>query len=84
MKTARFVVYKDKKGQWRWRLVAANGRVLAQGEGHSRKTSALRSVEAVKKAIFSMETPRISIKNPDMDKLIGSFTKYLPRLVMSP
>lgn len=51
MKTARFVVYKDKKGQFRWRLQAKNGRILAQGESHTRKTSAERSVYAVRAAV---------------------------------
>jgi uncharacterized protein len=30
--------YKDKAGQWRWRLQARNGRVIADsGEGYTRK-----------------------------------------------
>lgn len=54
MKTARFVVYKDKKGQFRWRLQAKNGRILAQGEGHSRQSSAIRSVVTVKDTVYRM------------------------------
>lgn len=55
MKTARFVVYKDKKGQFRWRLQAKNGRILAQGEGHSRRSSAVRAIEAIKRTIIDIE-----------------------------
>jgi uncharacterized protein YegP (UPF0339 family) len=30
-----YVYYKDAKGEWRWRLVAANGRIIADsGEGY--------------------------------------------------
>jgi hypothetical protein len=31
-----FHTYKDNAGQWRWRLVAANGRIVADSsEGYS-------------------------------------------------
>ena len=33
-----FNVYKDKRGEWRWQLVAANGRVIGDsGEGYTDK-----------------------------------------------
>lgn len=33
--TASIHVYRDLRGEWRWRLVAANGRILADGsEGY--------------------------------------------------
>lgn len=38
----RFEVYKARDG-WRWRLVAANGRIVATGEAHTRKTDAIRA-----------------------------------------
>lgn len=32
----RFVIYSDKRGEWRWRLVARNGRIVADsGEGYA-------------------------------------------------
>lgn len=34
-------VYRDKTGDWRWRRVAANGRVVAtSGEGYRNRTHA--------------------------------------------
>ncbi len=30
----RFVIFQDTTGQWRFRLVAANNRVVAQSEGY--------------------------------------------------
>ena len=39
--------YEDDAGEWRWRLVAANGEVVAQGEGHRDRTDAERAFEAV-------------------------------------
>jgi uncharacterized protein YegP (UPF0339 family) len=38
-------VYQDRAELWRWRLVAANGRIVADsGEGYSRRRDALRAV----------------------------------------
>lgn len=48
MKAPRFEVYQDRRGEWRWRLRARNGRIIAQGEGHTRERDAWRAVEAVK------------------------------------
>lgn len=45
----RFVVYKARDG-WRWRLIAANGRIIATGEAHTRERDAWRSVETVREA----------------------------------
>ena len=34
----KFSIYKDKAGEWRWRLKASNGRIVATGgEGFSSK-----------------------------------------------
>lgn len=38
-------VYRDDAGQWRWRLQAANGKILASGEGHTREADAQRALE---------------------------------------
>lgn len=49
MKQPRFHVYQAKDG-WRWHLKAANGRIVAQGEAHTRKADAERAVATVKAA----------------------------------
>lgn len=51
MKRPRFDVYQDKAGAYRWRLVAANGRIIAQGEAHTRERDAWRAVETVKATV---------------------------------
>ena len=46
----RFEVYKDAKGEFRWRLVATNGQTTATGgEGYKAKASAIAGIESVKK-----------------------------------
>ncbi len=46
MKQPRFEVYQSQDG-WRWRLVAANGRIVATGEAHTRKQDAARAAYMV-------------------------------------
>lgn len=41
----KFVLYEDKRHEWRWRLVAANGRIIADSaEGYTRKEDAHRAL----------------------------------------
>jgi uncharacterized protein YegP (UPF0339 family) len=46
---AKFELYKDKKGEYRWKLVAPNGQTIAVGEGYTTKESAKNGIESVKK-----------------------------------
>ena len=47
---AKFELYKDPKGEFRWRLLASNGQVIANGgEGYKTKESAKNGIESVKK-----------------------------------
>ncbi|PSQ16182.1 DUF1508 domain-containing protein [Halobacteriales archaeon QS_8_69_26] len=48
---AVFELYEDNAGKWRWRLVAANGNIIADsGEGYSTKQGAQRGIESVKES----------------------------------
>ena len=47
---AKFELYKDTRGEFRWRLVASNGQTIATGgEGYKSKESAKAGIESVKK-----------------------------------
>ena len=47
---ARFELYADRAGEWRWRLVHDNGNILADGgEGYASKRNARRGIESVKR-----------------------------------
>jgi len=51
MRTAmcpKFEVYMDRAGQYRWRLKARNGEIVAVSEGYTTKYSAKQSAELVK------------------------------------
>lgn len=43
-----FEVYKDVKGEYRWRLKAANHEIIAQSEGYTTKQNCLHAVDLVK------------------------------------
>jgi len=46
----KFELYKDKSGEFRFRLKAGNGEVIATGsESYSSKAAALNGIESIKK-----------------------------------
>ncbi len=46
---ATFELYKDKAGEFRWRLVHQNGQIIADsGEGYTTKANAINGIESVK------------------------------------
>ena len=48
--TAKFEIYKDAKGEYRWRLKSANGQNIANGdEGYTSKAGAEKGIAAVKR-----------------------------------
>ena len=54
-KHPKFEVYEDKGGEFRFRLKATNGQVIATSEGYKAKASCLNGVESVKKNAVDAE-----------------------------
>lgn len=48
-KNPKFEVYTDKAGEFRFRLKATNGQIIAASEGYTAKASCLNGIESVKK-----------------------------------
>ena len=48
-KHPKFEVYMDKAGEFRYRLKATNGQIIAVGEGYKALSSCLNGIESVKK-----------------------------------
>jgi uncharacterized protein len=44
----KFELYKDTHDEWRWRLVADNGEIVAQSEGYTRKSNCQKSIRMIK------------------------------------
>ncbi|PHN02182.1 YegP family protein [Flavilitoribacter nigricans] len=49
MKNPKFQIYKDKSGQFRFRLKAGNGEVVLTGEAYTTKQGAQNGIESVQK-----------------------------------
>lgn len=45
----KFVVYKDKRGEFRWKLLADNNQIIAVGEGYTSKAGCMNGIDSVKK-----------------------------------
>jgi uncharacterized protein YegP (UPF0339 family) len=46
MRTPKFIIYRDKKSEYRWQLRASNGRIIAEsGEGYKRKRSIIKLIQ---------------------------------------
>ena len=56
LKHPKFEVYADKKGEFRFRLKATNGQIIAVSEGYKALKSCLNGVESVKKNAPEAET----------------------------
>lgn len=48
-KNPKFEVYTDKAGEFRFRLKAKNGEIIATGEGYKAKKSCLNGIESIRK-----------------------------------
>ena len=45
----KFEVYVDKKGEFRFRLKARNGEIIAMGEGYKAKASCLNGIDSIRR-----------------------------------
>lgn len=45
----KFEIYKDKAGEFRFRLKAGNGQIILASEGYKAKTSCKNGIESVRK-----------------------------------
>jgi uncharacterized protein YegP (UPF0339 family) len=48
-KTGKFEIYKDKAGEYRFRLKASNGEIIIVGEGYKVKKSCMNGIRSVMK-----------------------------------
>jgi len=49
----RFIIYLDRAGLYRWRLVAGNGEIVATSEAYVTHANAQRSAERVRVLAFT-------------------------------
>ena len=54
----KFEMYKDKSGEFRFRLKARNGEIIATSEGYKAKASCLNGIESVKKNVVDAKVEK--------------------------
>lgn len=45
----KFVITKDRRGEFRFKLVATNGQTIAVSEGYTTKAACVNGIESVRK-----------------------------------
>jgi uncharacterized protein YegP (UPF0339 family) len=55
----KFELYQDKSGDYRFRLKAGNGEVIATGQGYASKSSALNGIESVRRNAADAEVVEV-------------------------
>lgn len=62
MRTAKLQIYRDARREWRWRLRASNGRIVADsGEGYRRRAAVYEAVKRVR-SILAGDVPVVEVK----------------------
>lgn len=61
----KFVIRKNKGGEFFWQVVGGNGEVMAHSQGMSRRESCVSSIESIKKNAADAE---IVDKSEEEDK----------------
>lgn len=56
VKNPKFEVYQDKAGEYRFRLTATNGQIIAVSEGYKQKDSCMNGIDSVKRNVEDAET----------------------------
>ena len=56
---AKFELYKDRSGKFRFRLKAPNGQIIAASEAYNSKTSAKNGIESIKKNAAKAEVVEV-------------------------
>ena len=55
-KNPKFEIYTDKGGEYRFRLKASNGQIIATSEGYKAMKSCVNGIESVKKNVVDAPT----------------------------
>ena len=65
---AKFEVYKDKKGEFRFRLKAANGETIATGESYPTKAAVLKGIASIAKTASTAKIEDTTVEAADAKK----------------
>lgn len=75
----KFELFKDRKGEFRWRLISSQKVIATSGEGYSKKAGARQGIRAVVKAVTGTQTecdvPVVDLTVKIQTKKVGKGTK---------
>ncbi len=66
---AKFELYTDVRGQYRFRLKAANGQIVAVGESYKTKAAALDGIESIRR---NAEAPLVDLTEKQTETRVAS------------
>ncbi len=78
---AKFELYKDKAGEFRWRLRHTNGNIIADsGEGYKTKANAINGINSVKENVAKADVKELAAKAAPKPKAAAmpKAVKYSP------
>jgi uncharacterized protein YegP (UPF0339 family) len=82
---AKFEIFRDVRGEYRWRLRSANGQIFAiGGEGFKAKSSAMNGIEAVKRDAANAEIIDDSDLPADKPMMAGAMEPGMAKKKMMP
>ena len=61
-KNPKFELYEDKQGEFRFRLKAKNGQIIATGEGYKAKAGCKNGIESIKKNVVDAKIVEVEDK----------------------
>lgn len=77
-----FEIYRDTAMEWRWRLVASNGRIVADsGEGYKRKSAAVAAASRFRKMVVTAGFKLVPLTDKQKREIAATFKKKLASAV---
>ena len=67
----KFEIYRDKGGEYRFRLKASNGQIILASEGYKAKVSAVRDVASVKR---NAQSDARFVRKPSKEQFLFNLT----------
>lgn len=59
-KNPKFEMYEDKSGEFRFRLKAKNGQIIATGEGYKAKAGCKNGIESIRKNVVDAKIEEVA------------------------
>lgn len=73
MAATKFELYKDRAGEYRWRLRYQNGDIIADsGEGYKTKAGAMNGIESVKENASRADIKELTTETPEVKQELST------------